>query len=282
MSAVVFAGNKFVHFGSLFPDKPCIFRHNLADHPLLQRDAVENLARNLQPEKQEVNSGKVQLSEPDKSAIPAAGYAPGEAVSQIGHSDAWTCLRSIQDHPAYRELLDLCIDTLGVAPFLPEGRTYLHDGFIYVSSPNSVTPFHFDPEYNVLAQIEGEKEVAVFPANDPDIISPEDHERLHATGYQNIPYDDTRFDEKGQVFVLRPGEALYIPPKAAHWVRNRDNASISFSMTWRSAATDHERRVYLCNRLLRRLGARPGLAGANPAMDRLKATAYRVVEKFGS
>ena len=37
-------------------------------------------------------------------------------------------------------------------------------GFIFVSSPNSVTPYHFDPEHNILLQIRGSKVMTQFPA----------------------------------------------------------------------------------------------------------------------
>ena len=40
-------------------------------------------------------------------------------------------------------------------------------GFIFVSSPDAVTPYHFDPEHNILLQLRGTKAMTLFPAGDP-------------------------------------------------------------------------------------------------------------------
>ena len=56
------------------------------------------------------------------------------------------------------------------------GAMLTPQGFIFVSSPDSVTPYHFDPEHNILLQIRGTKVMTQFPAGDarfvPDITPP--------------------------------------------------------------------------------------------------------------
>ena len=34
----------------------------------------------------------------------------------------------------------------------------MREAFIFISSPNTVTPYHMDPEYNFLLQIRGTKD----------------------------------------------------------------------------------------------------------------------------
>ena len=44
------------------------------------------------------------------------------------------------------------------------GTMYKREAFIFVSSPNAVTPFHMDPEHNILMQLRGTKTMTLFPA----------------------------------------------------------------------------------------------------------------------
>ena len=55
-------------------------------------------------------------------------------------------------------------------------------------------------------------------------------------------------------FDLQPGDAVYFPPTAPHWVQNGDDVSVSFSITFRSEAGDRRQRVYWVNHRLRSLG----------------------------
>ena len=56
------------------------------------------------------------------------------------------------------------------------GRMLKTEGFVFVSSPDAVTPYHFDPEHNILLQLVGHKAMTVFPANDARIAPDRVHE----------------------------------------------------------------------------------------------------------
>ena len=43
---------------------------------------------------------------------------------------------------------------------------FRREGFIFISSPGSITPFHMDPEYNFLLQIRGEKQISIWGGKD--------------------------------------------------------------------------------------------------------------------
>ena len=44
------------------------------------------------------------------------------------------------------------------------------EGFIFVSSPGSVTPYHIDPERNFLLQVRGNKTMHMFDGSDRSLL----------------------------------------------------------------------------------------------------------------
>ena len=81
---------------------------------------------------------------------------------------------------------------------------------------------------------------------------------------------------------MSPGDALYVPVKAPHWVEVGDEISVSLSITWRSRVSDAEARLYRANAWLRARGANPMLAGHAPLRDRLKVFAARVAGRVAA
>jgi hypothetical protein len=154
------------------------------------------------------------------------------------------------------------------------------EGFIFVSSPNAVTPLHFDPEYNILCQIRGSKTMHVFSAEDEEMASPVFVENYHSGGPRNLPWKE-EFEERGRSFLLAPGDALYVPVTAPHWVRNGPEVSISFSITWRSRWSFHEADARAFNKRLRGLGINPALPRRFPEGNLLKSVAHRTLRKVG-
>jgi oxalate decarboxylase/phosphoglucose isomerase-like protein (cupin superfamily) len=152
------------------------------------------------------------------------------------------------------------------------------EAFIFISSPGAVTPFHFDPEHNILLQLRGNKTMTVFPADDEAVVSGASHEAFHAGGHRNLPWQD-ELAAKGRAFALSPGEAIYVPVKAPHWVKNGPEVSISFSITWRSEWSYQEADARALNRLLRRTGIDPAPPKRFPARNLAKSVAYRAVAK---
>ena len=175
--------------------------------------------------------------------------------------------------PGVNPLLPLAARTDGSRPL--GGAT----ANIFVSSPGSVTPFHFDPEHNILLQLRGTKTMTVFPAADEAVVAGIEHERFHIGGHRNLPWHDT-VAAKGHAFDLTPGRGIYVPVKAPHWVKNGPDVSVSFSVTWRSEWSYAEADARAMNATLRRLGLNPRSPGRHPEQNMFKATSYRALRKF--
>ena len=90
-------------------------------------------------------------------------------------------------------------------------------GFIFVSSANSTTPFHIDMEENVLVNIRGEKFVHLFDNADGALVSEEARE-IAPSKHRNQHYEPS-FEDRAQVFTLNAGDGVHIPYTQPHWVR---------------------------------------------------------------
>ena len=64
-------------------------------------------------------------------------------------------LKNVDQDPAYKALLEETLGELAGVIEPVSGEMLCKVGFIFVSSPGAVTPFHLDPEHNVLLQIRG-------------------------------------------------------------------------------------------------------------------------------
>jgi hypothetical protein len=150
-------------------------------------------------------------------------------------------------------------------------------GFIFVSSPGAVTPFHLDPEHNILLQITGSKTMMIVPGEE-DVVPSEKHEAYHVGGHRNVGWQD-EYEARGHKFELIPGEAVHVPLMWPHWVKNGPEPSISFSITWKSRWIYQEADVRAMNHLLRKAGLRPKAPAAFPRTNMGKAIAYRAIRK---
>ena len=111
------------------------------------------------------------------------------------------------------------------------GRMMKTQGFVFITSPNGVTPYHFDPEHNILLQIRGCKVMTQFPAGDPAYAPDEVHETYHTGGGRELTWRD-ELEQGGTKFSLEPGEALFVPVMAPHYVVTGPDSSVSLSITW--------------------------------------------------
>jgi Cupin-like domain len=265
-------------FSALYPEKSGKTTHGFLDHPLLSLDALAALAERMRPETVEYNRGDLPVGVAPDAAI-GNGLSVADTIRGIEANGSWMVLKFIEQDAAYRALLDEALDELLPVVRPRTGAMLKREGFIFLSSPDSVTPFHFDPEHNILMQLRGTKTMTVFPADDETIVAGVEHERFHLGGHRNTPWRD-EFATKGQSFDLAPGEAIYVPVKAPHWVKNGPATSISLSVTWRSEWSYAEADARGMNAVMRRMRLNPRAPGRYPAQNRTKALAYRIVRRL--
>ncbi|HEX8364659.1 MAG TPA: cupin-like domain-containing protein [Allosphingosinicella sp.] len=272
-----FDRNALEALAGVYPNRPGLLRHEMRGHPLLTLKALVALAQRIRPVDAEYNRADLPIGV-DPAATPANGLSAAETIRSIERCGSWMVLKFIEQDPAYRALLDEALAPLRPLVGAVTGEMLKTEGFIFISSPGAVTPFHFDPEHNILLQIRGSKTMTVFPAGDEELASGERHEAFHQGGHRNLPWNDA-FAARGEPFALAPGDAIYVPVKAPHWVKNGPEPSISLSITWRSEWSFHEEYAHGFNRLLRRAGLNPSLPRAFPSTNLAKSAAYRALRK---
>jgi hypothetical protein len=267
-------------FAVNYPETPHILPHNLHDHPLLGIDALAALGEALPPVSVEYNKGDLPVGI-DPAFVPANGLGIGDTIRTAETSGSWAVLKNIELVPVYRALLVGLLAELKPQIEVKTGRMLKPQGYVFVSSPNAVTPYHFDPEHNILLQLRGVKTMTQFPAGDPRFASDETHEGYHTGGHRNLVWHD-ELASGGTDWHLAAGDALFVPVMAPHYVRNGPEVSISLSITWRSEWSFAEADARAFNSLLRKIGVRPQAPGRFPVQNHAKAFAWRVLRKLTS
>lgn len=261
-----------------YPEQPHILPHNLTSHPLLELEALAALAERLPIASVEYNRGDLPIGVDGKPA--SNGLTIAETIRQVDEAESWAVLKNIEKVPAYRDLLLGLLDEIRPQIEAATGPMLTPQGFIFVSSPNSVTPYHFDPEHNILLQIRGSKVMTQFPAGDTRFVPDQAHETYHAGGPRELKWDPS-FLAHGREFPLSPGEALFVPVMAPHFVRNGPAPSVSLSITWRSEWSYRESDARIFNAILRKRGISPKAPGRWPQQNYARAYAFRVLRKLG-
>src|SRR3954451_23484034 len=152
-------------FEESFSKRPLGVRHTLTDHPLLTLDALADLADRLPLRSIERHRADLDLMTP--GGAPELEGPPSQTVREIDTANAWMVLWYIEQDPAYRALLDECLDEVEQFVGHRHGGMQYRRGYIFISAPNATTPVHFDPEQNLLLQIRGRKEMNVGRFADP-------------------------------------------------------------------------------------------------------------------
>jgi hypothetical protein len=254
-------------FRESFGREPLGVHHSLVEEPLLALEAIAQVADALPPGSVERHAADLPMVMP--GGAPELPGRPSDTVREIETNGCWMVLWYLEQSAPYADLLRRCLD--GVAPHVPEdqGAMRRREEFLFLSAPGAVTPVHFDPEHNFLLQIKGTKDMNVcrFPNGD---VEQRELTRYYSGGHRNLE----AVPSEGTTFRLQPGDGVYVPSFMPHWVKNGDRASISLSITFRTALSERAEQVHAVNARLRRLRLAPSPPGRSPTVDRAKALSY--------
>jgi hypothetical protein len=262
-----------------YPNHPAKIDHGLREHPLLTLDALATLSETLPAASVEYNRADIDVGTlPDDA--PTNGLGIGDTIRTIAVNRSWAVLKNVEQVPAYRALIAGLLAELDETVAPRTGPMLTLQGYVFISSPGSMTPYHFDPEHNILLQLQGSKAMHVWPAGDTRFSPQVEHERYHTGGHRGLPWDEG-FAPHAVVADLAPGQAVLVPVMAPHFVRNGPEPSISLSITWRSAWSYREAEAHAANRWLRARGAQPDMPPRWPAHARVRTFAWRAARRLG-
>jgi len=273
----IFPARSRAYFAASYPEGAHKLTHDMVEHPLLELDALAVLGESLPEKSIEYNRGDLPIGiarKPD-----ATGRTIGDTIREIDTANSWAVLKNIEQDPAYAALLYELLGELRESIEPITGQLLTPQGFIFVSSPDAMTPYHFDPEHNILLQLRGNKSMTVFPAGDTRFAPDKVHENYHTGGGRELGWEE-HFAESGMTFRLHPGDALYVPVMAPHYVQNGPEPSISLSITWRSQWSYDEADARAFNHLLRRWHLNPAPPRRWPNRNRAKAIGCRIARRI--
>jgi hypothetical protein len=262
-------------FDRAFACASTALRHSLVDHPLLELEAISELADRLAPEQVRRERGDLPLD--DRGYVDAGVGPPSETVRGVEHNGFRVSLREIQSDPAYCALIDACLDEIAELLGSREGGMCRRSGYVFVTAPGATTPMHFDPEHSLLLQIRGRKTVYSVPRVDPETI-----QRELDRYYDGDVCDLVDLGQSADRFELGPGDGVYFPSFVPHWVSNHDGVSVSFSIPFYTRYSERAEYVNRVNKRLRRLGMSPNPPGRSKTSDVAKATLLRSWTKIHS
>lgn len=267
-----------VEFDECFSRKPFLIGHELCKHPLFSLDRLLETAQKLPPECIEYNAGNLPVSI-DPALTPRNGLSPEETIRRIQECRSWLVLKYVERDPDFAKLLEECLSE--VRPYsepITPGMTQ-PQAFVFITSPRSVTPYHIDPEHNFLLQVRGSKEIRMLDGRDKNIVSEEDLEQFYCDRGRNLKLKPDH-EQVGWTYQLQPGQGLHFPVTYPHWVRNGEEVSISFSITFRTPDLDRRRALYQMNDALRQKGQQPRPVGESPWADQFNYMKFRAQRKL--
>jgi Cupin superfamily protein len=255
-------------FDAAFPDRPVEFSHDLHLDDRLTLDALADLADRLPRQSVVCDIAGQSLVAPHGGPPRGALDQPGDVIRNLKTADAWLTLLSANDDPSFAALMNATLDELEPGVTAKQGKMRKRVAFIIVSSPNSVTPVHFDIEYSLLMQVRGTRTLSIGRYEN-DAVRRHEINRYWDGSHGRIE----ALPEEVRTFTLRPGRAVYIPAGTPHWVHNGPDISQSVTFTYFTAATVRENRIEDFNSRLRRLHLHPREPGHSAVVDTAKVGA---------
>ena len=254
-----------IAFDDAFPERPVEFIHDLHLDDSLTLPSVAALADRLPRESVIYDTAAQPLLVPSGGPPRGALEQPGDVIRDLSSANAWLTLLNVEDDPTMAELMDTHLDRLEAGMIAKQGKMRNRVAFVFVSSPNSVTPVHFDIEHSLLMQITGSKRVSIG-CYESNAVRRREIDRYWDGSHGRIE----ALPQEVAECALTPGRAIYIPPGTPHWVHNGPDISLSVTLTYFTAATVRENRIEDFNSRLRRRHLNSHEPGHSTTVDTAK------------
>lgn len=270
-------------FRERFNKRHFMLRHHLASHPLFELPRLIELARDTaqsRPEDLYYDAGVTDLNERWGTRKSVCPFPVDETIHRLESAGAFIILKRADTDPAYRQLLERCMeDLLEVSGRELEKKMRRQEVIIFITSPRRISTYHIDSETNFLLQVRGEKDISIFSKYDREVLPEEEIERFWIVD-RNAAVYKPHLQHHADVIRLVPGNGVHIPVNCPHWVQNDDNISVSVSINYHSWDREYAH-LYCANYYLRRkLGIRPTPPWRSPLLDAVKRPLGALMLKY--
>jgi len=245
-------------------------KHRISDHPLFQIDKLLALAKRLEAK------GRIRAHRNDAQAGTPFGAASDlhpvnaplmQSLEHIEAAGAWMSLLNVQTDDIYRGLVDEVLDSISPQIEAKDPGMSYRGGWIFVTSPRTVTPFHIDKEHNFILQIKGRKKIYVWEPDDVRVVSDAARHRFHSRHNRDLIAWREEFRALAHCFDVGPGEGAYMPSTSPHLVEVGEEPSITMSFTYYTNSTRRRGLVHKTRGRLAELGLNLPDSWSNGRLD---------------
>jgi len=260
------------------------FSHNLVGHPLFGLPRMAKLAKSLLdfegPTAVRWKSNKTTPDAKWEQLPPDEQFASvSDAIANLNDSSSGVVLYRAQNDPEYMEVLDQVIDEIEAMlgrPLRPE--VTWKDCYIFMTSPNGVTPYHIDHGATCLMQVHGSRKAHLFDQADRSLLTEQEIEGFYMGDLGAANYSADK-EAKASVYDMTPGTGVHHPSLAPHHYKNGATYSIAVGIHLFLKPADIRARAFQANALLRQLGLKPTPVGDSPWRDNVKINTVRMFDK---
>jgi hypothetical protein len=267
-------------FARLYNRENFIFPHGLTGNPLFELPNLVDLSIRM-PDHRDTywSNGTVVVNNPWEAGT-TQRRSLQETITNIADNNSLVILKHTEQDPEYGPLLKTVLSKfVEFAGEQMRADVIVGEVLILISSPNRITPYHFDAETNFLLQVTGDKFFHVFDHEDRTLVTDEELEGYHTASISSAVYKEHRQGD-ATVYDLHAGFGLHIPVAAPHWVQNKNNVSVALSVNYELRSVERLVKIYRINRRLRRFGIKPSPPGASQFADRMKLMAASGLDKM--
>jgi hypothetical protein len=244
---------------SEFDQRPFKFTHGLMAREELTFDSIREVVLSLPADQVFFSRADLKIDANFDRAHRdhTTGLTLERTLSDMATTNSYVMVRKPDAHPRLKPVLDLFMQELRgfVEKVHGPSDELFHDPMLYlfISSPNSVTPFHVDRYSTLLFQLQGQKDVMVWDRHDRETVTAEELEYLFALPHVKNPAYKGKDSRAPQTFALSKGEGVHIPFTSPHWVKNGPEVSVSVSFIFKTPPSVQQINAYRFNYHVRRL-----------------------------
>jgi hypothetical protein len=275
-------------FDQNFDQRAMYVQHALAGHPLLQLESIAALSERLPPSQREWNAEQAGAFTAPNTLKPHHRSC-SETICRVAEEPARVLLLNIQDDPQYKRLMDELLDGIQLRSERLRPGMWRRQAFLFISTRDAFTPFHFDPDYNFLLQVSGKKTVYMWDPANRFVLPASRIDNYYAGLSSNPSYSnrDQRYRDEFMAsawkLTMEPGEGLHFPLHAPHAVRTESDVAISLSVTFHTRRSKFNAMVHGANGHVRRkFGIEPPEPGISRLWDIAAIVGYRSVRNIAS
>ena len=255
------------------------FEHKLLGHPALSLENLEKVLPRLPKDRVLYSTKSMKIGDNFEKSFGdrTNPVSIEQIIGEIRNSNSYIMISSPEIDPSFADLHRSLINDVEILMRQRRVGTHAIDPqlYLFIASPNSVTPFHIDRYSTFLMQFRGSKEVCVFPSWDERAVASVDREAYITYQNTQLPWSE-QIDTLATKFTFHPGEAIHIPFVAGHHVRNgSDDVSISMSIIFNTSQTMMWRKAMTFNHtsrsVLKRFGISPTPIGTHLWRDTTKS-----------